>query len=580
MFTRATDLLVLVLFGLEFALFGLLLGLQLTPPKNHAESVTMIVEEQQTSQPLIAVVPHHNLVMTQRQQFLSSLSKTAQPQTIIVLSPNHFEVGENNILTTDQVWSVQGGEASIQPNLELIQTLTENAPVEIESAPFLNEHGIKNLLPEIHAYFPSAKLVPLIFKEGVTQTEVMQTADTLFRTCQDCGVVASVDMSHYQPAHVAEIHDIKTIRALSTQNEQEIWDVEVDSNPSLAFLVYWAKAQGANRFTLADHTNSGLLTNNLEVGTTTHLFGYYQAGESLVPEDTFTFTIAGDGMFGRFIGSSYQEHFEDLFSQLGNRTFWGTDVSLMNLEGPVSDQGVAQDPQAEDLSFLFSKHTTNALTFLKLTHVGLANNHTFNQGALGFSTTQHVLDGVGIGWFGHPNQVGETSVKRFSQGQLHISMVAISAFGDMTGLEDLIRTEKSSGAWVIVLPHWGTEYQTTHSSQQEELARAWSEAGADMIIGAHPHVVQDAQVMNQTLVLYSLGNFVFDQTFSTDTQQGLIVTGLISQAGVQIVLTPIESVDLQPRLLKGENRQLLLERICGAIQDWCVKDTVLIPVAS
>ena len=94
----------------------------------------------------------------------------------------------------------------------------------------------------------------------------------------------------------------------------------------------------------------------------------------------------------------------------------------------------------------------------------------------------------------------------------------------------------------------------------------------------HLHVVQNVQVIDGTLVIYSLGNFVFDQTFSTETQQGLIVTGSISADELQAVLVPIVDHNLKPQLAVGDEKQYLVDRICGNIEEYCDSGIVTLSI--
>lgn len=515
--------------------------------------------------PLAVVVPHHNLVMDRRQALLKELSADSQPKTILLISPNHFNVGLDDVIVGDKAWTVQQGQHTISPDASLAHWLQQENLASVDNLVFDNEHGVKNLLSEVAEFFPEAKLLPVLLKDSTTPEIVGLLLNSLSTHCPDCGVIASVDMSHYQPAQVAEMHDIQTIRVLTTLDSTQVWDVEVDSNPALAFLLGWAKKQQVNRFTLADHTNSGLLANNLDTETTSHVFGYYTQGEPTAPEETLTFTFGGDGMFGREIGYQFQDNFPELFSQLGNRTFWGTDISWINLEGPVSDQVLVQDRQPADLVFHFSNQTIQALQYLQLTTLGLGNNHTYNQGEQGLATTRAELIEAGFDVHGHPNHVSAESVVRYTQGAIHVSLLAVNALVSTDGLEALIQQEKQAGSVVVVLPHWGTEYQPKHSSLQERLATAWVVAGADLIIGMHPHVIQDAQLIHGVPVLYSLGNFVFDQTFSDETQQGLLVTGALTKTELTLVLVPIRSHQLKPEILQGEEKQRILDQVCAAV---------------
>jgi len=556
-----------------FAGIGFYFGL-----KNSSKTYTLIPSPEKTTTAngqLAVVVPHHDLVKDKRIELLKKLSEKSQPKTIILLSTNHFNTGASYLITSSREWAIANGQRTLSADIALIDGLTKNNLAAIDDAAFENEHGIKNLLGEIKDFFPESKLVPVIIKDSVGQESIKNLLAFFKEACPECGVIASVDMSHYQPARVAEIHDIKTLRALTTANEEEIWKTEVDSNASLAFLASWAKLKNLNDFVLFDHTNSGLLTNNLDAETTTHVFGYYNNSLSASAENFLTFTFAGDAMFGREIGYQFQQNnFKDLFANLGNRTFWGTDISWLNLEGPISEKTVPQPRQINDLKFNFSNQTIKALEYLKLTAVGLANNHTLNQGQNSLLITQKILGKAGINWQGNPGKANGESIMRFEQKGLKVSLIAINLTFGINNIEEIIRQEKQLGRFVVVLPHWGNEYQETHSLGQENLARAWFVAGADLVIGSHPHVIQDAQIIDGKLVFYSLGNFVFDQYFSKETQQGLILASAISDKNIKIVLLPIESKRLKPEILRGDAKKNILNKICKNIADYCDYDSI------
>jgi len=524
---------------------------------------------------LAAVMPHHDLVKDVRREFFKKLKLESKPQTIILISVNHFNTGSGDIITSDQDWLVANGKEKIKANTEVINKLKDSGLVKIEPAAFLNEHGIRNLLGEIKEFFPSSKLVPLIIKEPAQPEDIKKLAEVIKLNCPDCGLIASVDMSHYQPAHLAEIQDIKTIRALAALDEEQIWQSHADSNAALTLLINLAKNKNLTSFNIFAHTNSGLIAKNLEAETTTHIFGNYSAGNPIKTDNELTFSFAGDAMFGRNVGYAFQKNnFKDLFSNLGNNTFWGTDISYLNLEGPVSDKEIKQNPEEHSLVFNFSRQTIEALKYLKITTAGLANNHTYNQGAAGLAKTKEILEKAGIDWVGDPNKVSEGGIKRYKQGDLTVALLAVHVLYGASGIEELIKQEKSKNNFVIVLPHWGNEYEIKHSATQEKLARAWIAAGADLIIGGHPHVIQDAQIINNKLVIYSLGNFIFDQMFSAETQQGLIISGLINNEKIKIVLTPIISKKMKPEIMRGADRKKIIDRICAGLENYCNGDEI------
>ena len=116
---------------------------------------------------------------------------------------------------------------------------------------------------------------------------------------------------------------------------------------------------------------------------------------------------------------------------------------------------------------------------------------------------------------------------------------------------------------IIVLIHWGTEYSLKSSPAQQSLAHQLIDAGADLIIGHHPHVVQDIEQYNDKLIFYSLGNFIFDQYFSNEVQQGLLVGLEFQDKQLVFDLLPIQSKLSQPFLMEGNIRETFLKRLAG-----------------
>ena len=110
--------------------------------------------------------------------------------------------------------------------------------------------------------------------------------------------------------------------------------------------------------------------------------------------------------------------------------------------------------------------------------------------------------------------------------------------------------------------HWGTEYKETHSSTQELLAKVLVDAGADLIVGHHPHVVEDVQIVDGVVVFYSLGNYIFDQYFDDDVQTGLVLS--LSLTGTpEVSLLPVTSLGRlsQPSFMSPAKQQEFLSAL-------------------
>lgn len=516
------------------------------------------------------VVPHHEIVASTRTEMFRAISErlNAQTPTIVLIGPNHFERGYANIQTTRRSWNTSVG--LLEADGALIDRLTSDKTVREEPKSFNGEHSIFLIVRDIKQTFPQARVVPLIVKMDTSKEEATALADRLLEHCPACFVVASVDFSHYQPAALADLHDRLSLRALQNRDSSLLIEkAEVDAPAVLSFLVTWAERQNTRAFVTFDHTNSGVIVGNADAESTSHIFGWYEEGSPAVPEPSVSFAFAGDMMMGRAVGYWYEkDSFRNLFSDFGNRVLWGVDGAIANLEGPISDKALRSNQKANVLSFNFPPQSISALRFLKLGAVSLANNHTLNQGASGLETTRALLRKQGICPIGDPRTGEKQTVCEFQGQNLKLFVIGVNILSHpkQQPIIDTIREiKKDPHTRVIIFPHWGLEYQQKHSPEQEQLAKQWIDAGADGVIGAHPHVVQDVGVYKGVPIVYSLGNFVFDQTFSKETQTGLIVAGEFTDKGLSLVLLPHESVRAKPRLLRGDAKKNIIDTITSAI---------------
>ncbi len=219
-----------------------------------------------------------------------------------------------------------------------------------------------------------------------------------------------------------------------------------------------------------------------------------------------------------------------------------------------------------DLTFRFSVDQAYlpALRAAGVTHASLANNHSYDTGMSGFAETYVALEAAEITPFGD-NQIASTSVTTLSSASTSVTVVGIHLVDEplnIAALTQLLETTPST-TYQIAYVHWGPEYVGTHSSFQGEQAKALVALGFDAIIGHHPHVVQDIDVIDGVPVFYSLGNFVFDQYFSQSVQEGLLLRLEATSTSLSFTLLPHTSLDArtQPRLLDGEEKALFLNNL-------------------
>jgi len=556
----------------SFSLAGFLIGRLNTTQEAKTEDRTKPVNKVETATISAVIIPHHDAVKSIRQKFLEKVGKRIDPpKTIILLSPNHYQSGRGGVQTTDRTWEIT--DRTIKPDKPVIKSLSELATDEPDS--FTNEHGIKLVLGDLWQNFPNAKIVPIIFKDDVTKETIERLAQVLNRNCQACLLVASVDFSHYQPVQLANLHDQLTARALQTLDvDKLLLDAEVDSPPALALTALWAKNRQTEQFILERQTNSSALAKNPELESTSHFFGYYQPGKGTIPPPSVSFIIGGDMMFGRMIAHTFLPGgLSKSLDKLGNRVFWGTDASIVNLEGAVSATPVPDDIRSDNLVFNFPPETIQALRFIKVKSVSLANNHSANAGASGLATTRQLLEKAKIKSIGGPTNTDVEKTISFSGHGLTLNVIGVHTLVTQPDLVPLIKKLKADPTHrVLVFPHWGVEYQPKHSAAQEKLAHAWIDAGADLVIGAHPHVIQDAEIYKGKPIFYSLGNLLFDQAFSTETQRGLLIAGELTESGMKIFALPTQSVKYKPQLMRGTAKTEILTKLYQPLASYVKQD--------
>lgn len=275
-----------------------------------------------------------------------------------------------------------------------------------------------------------------------------------------------------------------------------------------------------------------------------------------------TFFFGGDLMFDRYVNHSFKDiGFDKIFTELDQELF-ERDVVLANLEGPISDKPTNDDYRSGSMVFNMPKECIDGLKFIKINGVTLGNNHTLNAGASGFETTMRLLREAGIKYGGYQNGFDEGSVIRY-ETEIPISIISYNnlSYTDIEKVSLSVQSEKALGRFVIVFPHWGNEYALKHNLYQETTGHKFIDSGADMVIGNHPHVVQDVEVYKNRPIFYSLGNFVFDQLFSPETQEGILLTGEIVDKKLTIKINPIKGKNMKLRMMNEEEKAILLKRI-------------------
>ncbi|MDH2426675.1 CapA family protein [Sphaerisporangium sp. TRM90804] len=203
-----------------------------------------------------------------------------------------------------------------------------------------------------------------------------------------------------------------------------------------------------------------------------------------------------------------------------------SDVTLLNLETPITTRGTAEQ---KNYLFRTDKRAVRALLAAGVDAVSLANNHTLDYGRVGLSDTLVYARRGKLPVFG----AGKNAAQAFAPWRTTVRGLRIAVFGfsqvddlaepwaakdDRSGIamafdEDralkAVSAARADSDLIIVMPHWGTEYQICADDRQKRFAARLAEAGADVIVGAHAHVLQGAGWLGRAYVAYGLGNFLW-----------------------------------------------------------------------
>ena len=236
-----------------------------------------------------------------------------------------------------------------------------------------------------------------------------------------------------------------------------------------------------------------------------------------------TIGAVGDLMFARDITTLMQQHGMAYPFERVRPLLTGVDLLIGNLEGTFTARGT---PLVKMYTFRTPPELGGTLAAAGFDAVSLGNNHAFDFGGVGLLDTLDTLRNAGLRWFGAGMDETAARAPRLMEARgytvalLGYSGVDESGFaaGSAPGvarasaaaIQAAVARAAGEADYVIVVVHAGIEYTRQPSALQRELAHAAIDAGADVVIGHHPHVLQPWERYGDGLILYSLGNFVFD----------------------------------------------------------------------
>ena len=329
---------------------------------------------------------------------------------------------------------------------------------------------------------------------------------------------------------------------------------------------------------------------------------YLRDGEPLgTSENVVELVTAGDVMLGRGVAGVSQP-FAAVIPWLR-----AADLALANLEcviapGGTPHPGQLDEPALQPYRLYAPPSAVTALREVGFDVLGLANNHALDLGPAGLAETVSRLQAAGIATVGAgPSAEAALQPLIRQVGGVRLAFLAFNAVPDPadTGLTKTEAPDQNGGwtraGWdreqvtaaiaaaraqagaVIVSVHWGYEYEMRADPAQRDAAHAMLDAGADLVIGHHPHVVQSFEVATKCqkpgflekpgfstgggqFVAYSLGNFVFDQE-QEETRQGLALRAFFDDQGLRAVQALPVWAGPRPRLMTLDEAASLLARV-------------------
>ena len=454
------------------------------------------------------IVPHH-LVATES---IASGIKMLQHQKfkkILLLSPDHFFHCPTVLCTVDATYKTWFGD--VHSSADTLAALHSSKLVSDAPDLFKTEHGIYAVLPFIARYYPNIPVTPLVISQKIPwKANRQELLDLIEKSVDDDTIlIVSSDFSHYLSLTTAQQMDEVTAETIFAKDLDGISNLK---NPSqsdcpgcLWMMASLADARGFYNPSIVLHTNSATILKDPKIPTTTsHFSMVWYENAKLASTDL---AVAGDVTVTRNSRVPKQPKVV---------TDWwaGDGLRFVNLEGPLGAKCVKQSAW-----YLFC-NSVSLWTKMKdlATQWGYMNNHTMDRGVAGFVETPKLISDAGETPVGiEPWENGSVRLIAFT---MFLNGVPESGKMNIAGDEQKVLKslqEKKPNELTVVLVHGGDEYHALLRDPDEKFLRSLIDAGADVVVLAHSHVVGDMEMYKGKPIFRGVGNFIFDQKDRIET---------------------------------------------------------------
>ncbi|MBR5560499.1 MAG: CapA family protein [Clostridia bacterium] len=290
---------------------------------------------------------------------------------------------------------------------------------------------------------------------------------------------------------------------------------------------------------------------------------------------TFTVTLGGDTTLGStddlrkrddcFENVAEEKGYGWFFSGLAD-LFASDDMTLVNFEGTLTEEAGKKEKK---FNFKGPAEYTDILTLGSVETVTVANNHTLDYGTKGREDTIANLEAAGI------TVSGNGILGVFEKDGVKVGMTGY-CFPYKDGKKDIskdVKALREMGCQIVIASfHWGSEYRADFTGEQRSIGRAAIKAGADIVVGHHPHIVQGIEAYEDTYILYSLGNLVFGGNVDPDDRDAYAarLTFNVYEDRCdppQVTIVPLrltelkDGTDYRPVVAQGEEADRIVSRI-------------------
>jgi poly-gamma-glutamate synthesis protein (capsule biosynthesis protein) len=489
------------------------------PARDPAPILAAIDKERPQFVPPIGVtgigVPHHLLAaeLIARGFWAASAGHYSR---IILLSPDHFRKVHKAFGTTrEDLASVlgtvtvdQGGVGAIAANADLVEVLPSLA----------REHGVMAIAPFIAKFFPGAKVIPVLGSITADAGEWRQMAEALKPLIDDTTlVVQSTDYSHYRPLQEAMARDQETLAMIAAGDpagvEPLLQPAHMDSKASQYIQMALQKdVFGSSPMVIGNG-------NSVEYGTgpqstTSYVVTAFvkdpAAGAVFDYADQTRVMFGGDVLLGRYLLPALRD--PDSWAAIRDSVLAITHGAemIVNLEGVLLDGPV----MGVDFNthVMVTDDAAPVLAALKVGAASLANNHASDLGVTGRAISVEQLRALDVTPLEHGTLTDFAAFRLLALNFVSGKFVG-EALADPDDLDWVCGL--AAAPPLVAFVHWGTEYVTEASEKERGIARALARCGVTLIVGAHSHQASPRIAAingGATQMVYSLGNFLFDQS--------------------------------------------------------------------